>query len=104
MEGLGERWLQHAWYDKRYVCMCVHTTEVLREGFLEEMGPKFRVPISMMDKRKMMFLPEETHEQRLADFSLVTNCTTNPAQCLVIPVDREIPGSGETHPVPGRIT
>lgn len=78
---------------------------MFREGFLEEMGPMFRVPISMMDKRKKMLLPEETREQRLACFSLVTNCTTNPAQCLVIPVDRErIAESGETHPVPGRIT
>lgn len=72
---------------------------------MEETGPTFRVPISRMDKRKKRLLPEETHEQRLADFSLVTNCTTNPAQCLVIPVDRErIAGSRETHPVPGKIT
>ena len=52
---------------------------------MEEMGSKFRVPISKVEKRKKKkrererkrLLPEETQEQRLAGFSIVINWTPN---------------------------
>lgn len=47
----------------------IHSTVDLREGFLEEVGPKFRIAISRMEKRG--FSQRRQHEKRLADFSVL---------------------------------